>query len=357
MNLEKQKTFLIRFAFWVIIIAIIYICLKYALPFFAPFAFGFVIAFLLNWPIRWLTKKLRVPRVLPAILLTALFFVAAGSLITFLGFRAFASIRQLIGALPSLYSTMLLPLLMDLFSQLEVALSALDPSAVAVLEDISRDVTGSLGSAVSSISMSAISAISSLAASVPGIFLNLVITIIVTFFMTIDYPKITEFILRQFPEGGRKVLFEIREYVCGTLIKCILSYALILFITFTEISIGLTVLRVPNAILIAVCIAIFDILPVLGTGGIMIPWAIISLITGDFFRGFGLLILYLIITVIRNIIEPKIVGHQVGLHPVVTLASMLAGLNLLGVIGLFGFPITLSLLKNLNDRGVIHIFK
>ena len=94
MNLEKQKTFLIRFAFWVIIIAIIYICLKYALPFFAPFVFGFVIAFLLNWPIRWLEKKLRVPRVLPAILLTALFFVAAGALITFLGFRVFASIKQ-----------------------------------------------------------------------------------------------------------------------------------------------------------------------------------------------------------------------------------------------------------------------
>ena len=69
MNLEKQKTFLIRFAFWVIIIAIIYICLKYALPFFAPFVFGFVIAFLLNWPIRWLEKRLRVPRVLPARLL------------------------------------------------------------------------------------------------------------------------------------------------------------------------------------------------------------------------------------------------------------------------------------------------
>ena len=153
------------------------------------------------------------------------------------------------------------------------------------------------------------------------------------------------------------MLFEIREYVCGTLIKCILSYALILFITFSEIAIGLTVLRVPNAILIAVCIAIFDILPVLGTGGIMIPWAIISLITGDFFRGFGLLILYLLITVIRNIVEPKIVGHQVGLHPVVTLASMLAGLNLFGIIGLFGFPITLSLLKNLNDRGVIRLFK
>ena len=357
MDLNKQKNFLIRFAFWVIILAILYICLKYALPFFAPFVFAFVAAFLLNWPIRRAERKLHVPRVFPAILITALFFVAAGALITLLGFRLFSSARQMIGALPDFYSATLLPMLQELFSRLEVTLSALDPSAVAVLEDISQDVISSLGSLVSNISISAISAISSLAASVPGTFLNLVITIIVTFFMTIDYPKITEFLLRQFPEGGRRVISDIREYVCGTLIKCILSYALILSITFTEIAIGLTLLRVPNAILIAVGIAIFDILPVLGTGGIMIPWAVISLVTGDLFHGIGLLVLYLVITVIRNIIEPKIVGHQVGLHPVVTLASMLAGLQLFGVIGLFGFPITLSLLKNLNDRGVIHIFK
>ena len=357
MNLEKQKNFLIRFAFWIIILALVYICIKYALPFFAPFVFAFIAAFLLNWPIRWIERKLRVPRVFPALIITTLFFLAAGALITLLGFRLFSSAKQIIGALPTFYANTLLPMLQELFASLEVTLSALDPSAVAVLEDISQDVLSSLGSLVSNISISAISAVSSLAASVPGTFLNLVITVIVTFFMTIDYPKITEFLLRQFPEGGRRVISEIREYVCGTLIRCILSYALILSITFTEISIGLTLLRVPNALLIAFCIAVFDILPVLGTGGIMIPWAILSLITGDLFRGIGLLVLYLIITVIRNIIEPKIVGHQVGLHPVVTLASMLAGLQLLGVIGLFGFPITLSLLKNLNDRGVIHIFR
>ena len=89
----------------------------------------------------------------------------------------------------------------------------------------------------------------------------------------------------------------------------------------------------------------------------MIPWGIVCLIMGKWVLGFGLLILYVIITVIRNIIEPKLVGHQVGLHPVVTLLSMLLGLQFFGLIGLFGFPITLSLVKNLNDRGVIHIFK
>ena len=71
----------------------------------------------------------------------------------------------------------------------------------------------------------------------------------------------------------------------------------------------------------------------------------------------ALLVVYVIITIIRNIIEPRIVGSQVGLHPVVTLASMLVGLQLFGGVGLFGLPILLSLLKNLNDKGLIHLFK
>ena len=191
----------------------------------------------------------------------------------------------------------------------------------------------------------------------PGLFLNIVITIIVTFFLAIDFPKVTGFLLRQLPERGKQGLEEVRGYVVGTLLKCLVSYALILCITFAELSIGLTVLKVPGAVLIAACIAVFDILPVLGTGGIMIPWGIICLIMGKWVLGVGLLILYVIITVIRNIIEPKLVGYQVGLHPVVTLLSMLLGLQFFGLIGLFGFPITLSLVKNLNDRGVIHIFK
>lgn len=95
----------------------------------------------------------------------------------------------------------------------------------------------------------------------------------------------------------------------------------------------------------------------LGTGGIIIPWAVISLIQGNIFLGCGLLILYIAITIIRNIVEPKIVGSQLGLHPVVTLASMFVGLQVFGGLGLFGMPITLSLLKHLNDNGTIHILR
>lgn len=110
------------------------------------------------------------------------------------------------------------------------------------------------------------------------------------------------------------------------------------------------------AILGGAKIAIFDILPVLGTGGIMIPWVILSALGGDLPHAFALLVLYVIITVIRNIIEPRIVGAQIGLHPVLTLMSMFVGNHLFGIVGLFGLPILLSLLRYLNDNGTISLF-
>ena len=357
MNLDHQKKFLIRFSFWAIVLALAFVVLRFALDFLMPFILAFLIAALLDGPIHFLQKKLHIKRLLPSIFLTTLFFLAAGALLSFLGFRLFLFIKQSFLSLPGLYSNLLEPTLQAIFSDLEEYLSRLEPSAVSSVEEVTNSLLSSLGSFISGLSMKAISTISGLAASIPGTFLNLVITIIVTFFLTIDYPVVTGFLLRQLPEKAKHSLGESRNYVFGTLLKCIASYGLILFITFSELAIGLSILRIPNAVLIAVCIAIFDILPVLGTGGIMIPWAIICFLLGNWKLGIGLLLLYLTITVIRNIIEPKIVGHQVGLHPVVTLASMLTGLQLFGVIGLFGFPITLSLLKYLNDREIIHIFK
>lgn len=357
MNIETQKRFLIRIGFWAVVILLVILCLKYVLPFLLPFVVAFLIAALLNRPIMLLAEKLNGKRVVPAILMTLLFYVAAAALFSLLGLRVFMFVWETVRALPQLYRNTLEPALETMFSSLEVYLDELDPAVVTALTDNMNSALGSLGSFVTNASVRIISYISGIAAAVPGSFLNVIITIIVTFFLAIDYPKVTGFILRQLPEKADFYIGEVRDYVGGTLLKCLASYALILCITFLEISVGLTVLRVPNAILIALCIAVFDILPVLGTGGIMIPWGIISLIMGKWVLGLGLLALYLIITVIRNIIEPKIVGHQVGLHPVVTLLSMLAGLQLFGIIGLFGFPITLSLLKNLNDRGVIHILK
>ena len=106
---------------------------------------------------------------------------------------------------------------------------------------------------------------------------------------------------------------------------------------------------------VAVVIAVLDILPVLGTGSVLIPWGIFAALNGDFKMAAGVLILYLVITVIRKIIEPKLVGKQVGLHPVLTLAGMLLGLKFAGFIGMLGVPFLLAFVKRLNDKGIVHL--
>ena len=112
-----------------------------------------------------------------------------------------------------------------------------------------------------------------------------------------------------------------------------------------------------KAFTIAAIIAVLDIIPVLGVGGAIFPWALVQLIKGRFVFAIGLIVLYVIVLVVRNIIEPKVVGGQVGLHPVVMLICMFAGVKIFGVLGLFVMPVVIIILKNLNDSGKIRIFK
>ncbi|HBF3457243.1 TPA: AI-2E family transporter, partial [Clostridioides difficile] len=182
-------------------------------------------------------------------------------------------------------------------------------------------------------------------------------TLIASFFFTFDYQKIVNFILKQFPEKSQFMIINIKNSSINALLKLLKAYAILLSVTFIELLIGLTILKVENAFTISVIIALVDILPVLGTGSILTPWMIISLINGNINLAIGLLILYIIITVVRQILEPKVVGHQIGLYPLITLMCMFVGAQLFGIAGLFGFPIAATIIKNLHDNGIITAFK
>ena len=141
------------------------------------------------------------------------------------------------------------------------------------------------------------------------------------------------------------------------------AYALIMFITFCELAIGLTILKFIGVMnnsytfIIAIAIAIFDILPVAGSGGILIPWALIALISGDVGQAIGLIVIYIVISIIRQYIEPKIVGDSLGVNPLVTLAGLYFGLKLFGFMGMFIVPILVMTLKAFNDTGRISLWK
>ena len=93
-----------------------------------------------------------------------------------------------------------------------------------------------------------------------------------------------------------------------------------------------------------------------GTGTVLVPWAVVSLFNGNIGLGIGLLVIYGLITVIRQILEPRLVAMNVGLPPIVTLAGMYLGLQLFGVVGLFALPITFVMVKVLNEEGIIHVW-
>ena len=150
---------------------------------------------------------------------------------------------------------------------------------------------------------------------------------------------------------GMELLKNIRSYLTDTLFVVIRSYAAIMLLTFTELSILFGIFGIERPVLKAAVIALLDILPILGTGGIMIPWAVISLALGYTKLGIVLFIIYGIVTVIRNYVEPKIVGTQLGLHPIITLVSMFVGLRVFGFWGLFGLPVGISFLwKQRNEK-------
>ena len=354
---EKRKAFLVNFAYFGVILLLAFAAFRYALPLVAPFAVAFAIACILKKPIHFLKKALHLPDKFSAVLAVILFYAVAGALLTLLSVKAVSGIASLIGNLPALYETYAQPYFMDILWNIEAILVDMEPTLAAVLEDFGMQMIQSLGQLVSSVSVRVMAIATNLASAVPGLFIKLVLMVISTFFIAVDYDRLTGFCLRQLGKGTEVIFLEIKEYVAGTLLVCIRSYIIIMSITFAELSVGLSLLGIRHAVLLAFVIAIFDILPVLGTGGVMIPWSILTVIQGNYPMALGLLIIYLVITVIRNIIEPKIVGSQLGLHPVVTLCSMFVGAQLLGVVGLFGFPIGLSLLRHLNGRGVIKLFR
>ena len=357
MKIEKRLRFIINVAYFAILAAAAFLLLRYGLPALMPFVLALLLAYCLKRPIRFLAEKLRLGRRAAALLTVLLFYGTIGLFLAFLSVRAISGVSQFIVNLPGLYAEYAEPVLTSFFESAEEFFLYQDPELLNQLNAVWEQFLNSLGQQVTGLSVEVMGVLSGMASSLPAFFIRLVLMIIASFFIAMDYDALTGFCMDQMSGRTKKIFLQIKEYVVGTLFVCIRSYALIMSITFVELAVGLTLIGVEYSVAIALFIAVFDILPVLGTGGIMIPWVILEAFRGDLALAVRLLIVYVAITVIRNILEPKIVGSQIGLHPVVTLASMFLGAQLFGVIGLFGFPIGLSLLRHLNDTGTVQLFK
>ena len=326
MTMQKKWDFLVNLAYWAVIAAAVYVAFKYLLPVSVPFIIGVLIALLV---VR-ISRLIRCPNKIVRSFITLLIYGLLGTLVGLLAVKGVDLVTNVILWISVVYRTKLLPML--------------DPTLISVLDSLSQSLVSGLEALVGKLSGVAMNLVSGVAKGVPSLILSLLAMIFCTVFVANDYEKIQNFYSHHTPEKVSNILKQIRQYLTGTLLVVIRSYALIMLLTFTELSILFAVFGIKAPLLKASLIAVMDILPILGTGTVMIPWFVISFLLGDLVMGIKLAAIYVIVTVVRNYVEPKIVGAQLGLHPIITLAAMFIGLRLFGFLAMFGLPVAISFL-------------
>lgn len=374
---ERRKVTLINITYYTVIVALFYLFMKYAFWLVAPFIFAFAVAILLQKPLRIISEKTKIKKnilgavavlLIISIIISAIVLVGHRLFVEFKGFGEYMMSKMSdIPALIRSAEDWILARLTVLPDSLEKTVTDSVTGIVDRLLLVSEEEASNLPDPTKSgfdLSFLAtpIGGLLSTAKAIPGIFAAVFMGIIACFFITCDYDRFRILISENISREHEVAIVKTRKLLGDILGKMLKSYATLIFVTFCEVSIGLNILKLIGVyeggyiLVLSIITAIVDILPVLGTGTILIPWAIFNLFTGNIGLGIGLIVLYAVITVIRQVLEPRLVAMNVGLHPVITLFGMYMGVQIFGVFGIFILPITFVLVKALNDEGIIHLW-
>lgn len=326
------------------------------LPCLLPFLLAFGAAALLEPAVQGLCRKMHVKRGFASAVCVLFLLGAVSGVAVFAVSKLIYEVVDFLRALPELLSG-----LPDLFSQFERSAERVVRSAP---EDTQEYLVGAMDSVLEQItelpgvlSAKALEWLSSLAGDAPKFFLFCATTLIGAFFVSAGFPEIRSFFLRQIPGRLQDRARKLKSDVLVTVGKWMRAQLTLMCVTFLELTAVFLLLHVRYAAVIAAITALIDALPVFGTGIVLLPWAAVSLISGETALGVGLLTTYLIVTFVRSVLEPKLLGSQFGIHPAAALLAMYSGFRLAGVAGMILFPPGLMVLKLLNDRGTVRLWK
>ncbi len=329
---------------------LLYGIFRYLFPAFLPFLIAFPAAVLLRRPTLALSKHTKMPRKIIAALLAVLFVSAFLFGIGFAVWKLVDEIGDFARAVMSGENALLENLqalflrIGDFASRLPFSggddAEKLRDTAMETVLDMAKNAAASLGTKLPELA-------GRFASAIPQTLIFFVVTVLSAVYFCADYDKITAFFHTHMQ--GKALVFcqKIRSAAGKTLAKVLKSYAVLFLLTFAELLLGFVILRESYAFLLALLTALVDSLPIFGTGTILLPLALYRFFTGDMRAAIGFCILYAVVTIIRQILEPKILGAGVGIHPLLMLISMYAGLKLFGILGMIFLPIGVIIAKNI----------
>ncbi len=356
MNPDQKQAFILNTLFLLVVLMWVLAVICWIFPVTLPFWLGLLIAWILKPVSLGLCNIFKFRRKNAVFSVLLIFYILIGTVLWLLCSVLFRQSQTLVGELPIFYENTVKPLLHRCALGVNGLLDDVSPHTAQLLIQRSDEFAASLSSSLSGFSSAALSQAASIAKRIPFWLTTVAFSILCSVFISLDYSNVTCFLLRQFPKHWRPLLFKIKDFLCNTLLKMAKAYLILLLITFVQLLLGFYLLGIEKPFLFALILSLLDLLPFIGTGLVLLPLGIYYILSGQAALGSGLLILYGILTIVRNIMEPKLVGSSIGLNPICTLVAMYAGLKLWGFIGLLAAPILILLLCFLQEEGYIKLF-
>lgn len=343
MTTEGQKNIIIKAVFYALIISLIFLSFKLFFGPLLPFLLAGALVLSLQPLVTLLHRKFKIKRNPVSVALVLAVYIIAIGITVWLARMLYIQLTDFLSSLPTYFDTVTAEL-NAIINRISSVLGKMPDIGNGRLKDIP---TAALESAVAKLGTATTEVATKFAAGIPSFLLSAAVMIIASIYIAKDYTAFVQYMNSIIPKRITDKFINIKKTVLSRIAKLLKGYLLIIIITFFELFIGLSVLNVKYALIIATATALIDILPVLGSGTVLIPWAVFSALSGNPSRAVGLAILYILITTIRNIIEPKIIGAKLGIHPVFSLAITFLGLKLFGAAGVFLAPIIAVAVKSL----------
>lgn len=358
--MKRENVFkLIRFFIVIFIVVLSFFVLYLTAKLTYPFIIAIIIAMIISPAVHFLEKKWKFPRALAVVTSSLLLISIFAGLITLLiaeivdGANYLSTVvpehtRTLIEYIQNLFASQIIPF----YERLASTFNNLDSNQQGtIMESISK--TGSkITETATNFLQSFFLKLPSLVSWIPNAATVLVFSVLATFFISKDQEKLIDLMKKIIPEkvkfSGNKVFVDLKKALFGF----VKAQFTLISITLVIVLVGLLILRVKYAITIALIAGIFDILPYLGTGTVFVPWIIYEIIIGNHGLALGLGILYTVVVVQRQLMEPKILSSSIGMNPLATLVALFVGFKLIGFLGLILGPVMLVLITTLHRANV-----
>lgn len=337
MDYKKTTLNLLGFTSIIIVVLIvIYLCI-----YFWPFMVGILVALMLEKSINFIIKKTKMSRKTIGTIMVILFYIIFICIVYLIISALIKESISISIGIPDIYNEVKIK-----YTNIYIKLLAFINKAPDTVMNSIYNIGLKLLDQVIILSTDIINGIVNFVMFLPKLMIYIIITFLATLFLVTDRRAILKLANNVFPNKLTKKVFNVVSMSIKSLGGYLKAQCTIICITFVELFIAFLFLKQEYPLTLALIVAIIDALPILGTGTVLIPWAIYSAITGNMALGIGLLVTYVIILIIRQLFEPKIVGKNIGIHPFLTLLAMYIGFTIFGLLGLIIGPVVMVIFKN-----------